>query len=60
VIDMNAEFVVAFMILMFLAAYAAAENFARREHARAHRHQVRGERPDLRITGYPSSSGPYR
>lgn len=54
---MDAQPVAAFMVLMLVAAYAAAEGFVRR--ARAHDTRVAGP-PEGRLMSQPWSSGPYR
>jgi hypothetical protein len=55
--DVDAQPVAAFMVLMLVAAYAAAEGFVRR--ARAHDTRVAGP-PEGRLMSQPWSSGPYR
>lgn len=73
---MHAPSVATFMILLFLAAWAAAEGYVRRAHAhdaaRARPRAVRvvhgrsvavtalRGRPDGQVTSYPTASGPYR
>jgi hypothetical protein len=74
-IDMDAQLVAAFMVLMFVAAYAAAENYVRRAHAADTARIIRvrrGEsvawygatkrdgRPEPRLMSFPTASGPCR